>query len=98
MSNQIFRTIGAGILAGIALFLLPVFLLKIAVFFLLCKAAGRLLGFGGRWRERYANMSEEERLMFQQSHCHRGWHGGHPRHFRYGGPRGANPSGEQTEA
>lgn len=81
MATQIFKTVLAGILAGIALFMVPFFILKVLVFFLLIKAIFRLMGGGrgrGHWRYAYAhqykNMSEEERSAFMQKYGNRcGW-------------------------
>ncbi len=75
MTTQIFKTVFAGILAGIALFMLPFFLLRAAIFFLLIGAIFRLLG-GGRHRRfgrmnpafanRFQHMSDEEKATFKQ--------------------------------
>lgn len=76
MTTQILKTIAAGILAGIAVWMVPFFLLKILVFFLLIKAVFRLLGWRrGHWgRMRYAhthnyyNMNEQERKAFMEKY------------------------------
>ena len=49
MNNTLVRSILAGLLLGAALFILPFFLLRIALFFLLIGALFRLFG-GGRFR------------------------------------------------
>ena len=78
MTNQILRTVLAGILAGLALFMLPFFLLKVVLFFFILWAIGRLL-WGGpreRWR-RWAgmmNMTEEEKKAWMDRSG--GWHCG----------------------
>ncbi len=81
MTTQIFKTALAGILAGIALFMLPFFLLRVAIFFLIIGAIFRLLGgrrhskFGRRmhpaYAHRYQQMSEEEREVFKQKYGNR---------------------------
>ncbi len=80
MTTQIFKTVFAGILAGIALFMLPFFLLRAAIFFLLIGAIFRLLG-GGRHRRfghmrhayahRFQHMSEEERTAYKHRYGNR---------------------------
>lgn len=82
MFTQILKTAMAGILAGIALFMIPFFLLKVVVVIFLLSASFRLLG--GRRRRRfqhaYANhyhhMSEEERAKFRNEfhRCYGGYH------------------------
>src|SRR4051812_23894222 len=73
MAKEILKTVAAGILAGIALFMVPFFLFKVIVFFFLIKGIFRLLGGKRRWYGRgmhmayahkYQNMSEEERKLF----------------------------------
>jgi len=80
MTTQIFKTVLAGILAGVALFILPFFLLRAAIFFLLIGAIFRLLGARrhrrfGRMRYDYAHrfqhMSEEEKAAFHQRYANR---------------------------
>jgi len=79
MITQILKTIVAGILAGVALFMVPFFILKILIFFLLIKAVFRLLGWRRRsWRgmhPAYAhgcqNMTEEERKVFTEKYGQR---------------------------
>jgi hypothetical protein len=74
MTTQFFKTILAGILAGIALFMFPFVLLRVLFFFLIIGAIFRLLrgprqrGFRGRhyaFAQHYANMSEEEKTNFK---------------------------------
>ena len=82
MTKQIFKTVLAGILAGVLLFMMPFLILKVLIFFLLIKAIFRLMG-GGGWRHRrwhyayahkYHNMTEEERVAFNQKYGNRcGW-------------------------
>lgn len=68
MIKDFLKTLLAGVLLGSALFMLPFFIIKILIFFLLCKMAFRLLGFG-RHRRRFAyqfqNMSAEEKEAFK---------------------------------
>ncbi len=73
MTKQFLKTVLAGIMVGLALFMMPFFLLRIFLFFMLIAAAFRLLGFGRYRREmryafaqRYQNMSEDERKAFKQ--------------------------------
>ncbi|MEO6302186.1 MAG: hypothetical protein ABIP51_03330 [Bacteroidia bacterium] len=80
MITQILKTVLAGILAGVVLFMMPFIILKVLIFFLLIKAIFRLMGGGRRhhWRYAYAhkyqNMSEEERKAFTQKYGNRcGW-------------------------
>ncbi|MBA3679739.1 MAG: hypothetical protein H0W73_00910 [Bacteroidetes bacterium] len=81
MIKQILKTVLAGILAGVALFMMPFLLIKVLIFFLLIKAIFRLLGGRRRhhhWQYAYAhkykNMSEEERAAFTQKYGNRcGW-------------------------
>lgn len=76
MTKQFFKTILAGILAGVLIFMMPFLLLKVLVFFLLIKAIFRLMGGGRRhahWKYAYAhklqNMTEDERKAFMQDHA-----------------------------
>lgn len=76
MTSQIFKTILAGILAGIAVFMLPFFIIKVLVFFLLIKAVFRLLGGRRRyWRMHPAyahhcsNMTEDQRKEFMAKYA-----------------------------
>jgi hypothetical protein len=76
MTKQIFKVVFLGILGGLALFAIPFFLLKAVIFFLLFgffirRFAGRRRfgpGFafagGGPMKQRFQNMSEEERKAF----------------------------------
>jgi hypothetical protein len=71
MTTQIFKTVLAGILAGVALFMIPFFLIRILIFFLLVKAIFRLLGGRRRYWGRYPayayscrTMSEDDRKAF----------------------------------
>jgi hypothetical protein len=73
--TTILKTIAAGILAGAALFMIPFFLIKILIFFLLIKAVFRLLGWRRHhWRmhpayvNRCGNMTEEERKAFTEKY------------------------------
>ena len=71
MNNSIVKTVLAGLLAGVALFMIPFFLIKILLFVLLVKAIFRLLGFrrGGMhpaFAHKFQNMTEEERTAFMQ--------------------------------
>ncbi len=50
MTKQIFRVVLAGILAGLAIFIMPFLIIKTVIFFLLIGAIFRLVGGrGGRW-------------------------------------------------
>lgn len=81
MTKQILKTVLAGVLAGVALFMMPFIIIKVIFFFLLIKAVFRLMGGGRRhshWRyaysQKYQNMSEEERAAFMQKYGNRcGW-------------------------
>lgn len=71
MITQVLKTVLAGILAGVVLFMMPFIIIKVLIFFLLIKAIFRLMGGRrryGHWRYAYAhkyqNMSEEERKAF----------------------------------
>lgn len=90
MTNQILRTVLAGILAGLALFMLPFFLLKVVIFFAILWAIGRLLWGGHRkWRHwnygmhpafayKFQNMTEEEKKAWVEKFNHNnccGWDG-----------------------
>jgi hypothetical protein len=87
MTKHILKTILAGVLAGAALFIMPFFLIRILVFFLIIGAVIRLLG-GGRHRcggrrryafaEKFSNMTEEERAAFKQKMQDRCGHYGKP--------------------
>ena len=80
MTKEILKTVFAGILAGVALFMVPFFIIKVIIFFLLIKAIFRLLGgrrrWQGAWAHKYKIMSEDERKVFMEKYgkgCH-GWH------------------------
>ncbi len=75
MTKEIFKTVAAGILAGIVLFMIPFLLIKVIVFFLLIKAIFRLLGGRRRWHgmhpafaHKYQNMSEADRKAFMEKY------------------------------
>jgi hypothetical protein len=76
MTTQILRTVAAGVLAGIALFMVPFFLIKVLIFFLLIKAIFRLLGWRRRhwggmryaYAHKFQNMSEEDRKAFEEKY------------------------------
>jgi hypothetical protein len=69
MTKDFFKTVLAGILAGVALFMLPHFVIKILIILILIKLSFHLLGFG---RHRmchsfhYHNMSDEQKEAFKQ--------------------------------
>jgi len=70
----ILKTIAAGLLVGLAISLMPIFLLKFFAIIILFKAASRLLGFRGRrhcGHHRFKNMTEEERAAFMEKYAHR---------------------------
>lgn len=77
MTTQILKTVLAGVLAGLALFMLPFFLLRVVLFFMIIGAIFRLMGWGRHnrmrkeWMERYSHMSEEERAAFRSRFGHR---------------------------
>ena len=82
MTKQIFKTVFAGILAGVALFMMPFIIIKVLVFFLIIKAIFRLMGGGRRhahmryaYAHKFQNMSEEERSAFMQKYSNSccGW-------------------------
>jgi len=86
MIQQLLKTVLAGVLAGVALFMMPFIILKVLIFFLLIKAVFRLMGgkrrSHGRWQYAYAykfkNMSEEDRAAFIQKYGNRcGWNAKH---------------------
>ncbi len=85
MMKQFFKTVLAGILAGLALFILPFFLIRVFIFFLLLGAIFKLMGGrrrGMHYRYAYAhkfhNMSEEERKAFMSRYGN--YCGGYPMH------------------
>lgn len=47
------RPVLAGVLIAAAIFIAPFFLLKAALFIALIAGAAKLLGYGGRWRNRF---------------------------------------------
>lgn len=68
MTKEFLKTILAGILVGIALFIMPLFLVRLMIIFLLFKMAAHLLGFPG-FRKHHAhfhNMTEEQREAFRK--------------------------------
>ena len=77
MTTQILKTVLAGMLAGLALFLLPFFLLRVFIFCLIIGGIFRLMGWGRHnrmrreWMERYSHMSDEERAAFRSRFGHR---------------------------
>lgn len=76
MAKQIFKMILIGILAGVALFMMPFFLLKVLVFFLIIGAICRLWwggrrrgGWGGyhfAYADKIRNMNEEEYKAYKE--------------------------------
>ena len=94
MTKQILKTVFAGILAGVVLFMIPFIIIKVLIFFLLIKAIFRLMGGGRRhaqmryaYAQKFQNMSEEERSAFMQDKAK-----------HWGGNRcGWNSSCESTE-
>lgn len=75
MISQILKTVLAGVLAGVALFMMPFIIIKVLIFFLLIKAIFRLMGGRRRYRgwhyayaHKYKNMTEEERIAFRQKY------------------------------
>lgn len=72
--KQFFKTVLAGFLAGVALFVLPFFLVRVVVFFLLIGAIFKLMGGRRRGMHHYAfahhykNMSEEERANYMKNY------------------------------
>lgn len=99
MTKQIFKTVFAGILAGVAIFMMPFIIIKVLIFFLLIKAIFRLMGGGRRhaqmryaYAQKFQNMSEEERRAFMQDNA-KHWAGS-----RWGGNRCSwNSKCEPTE-
>ncbi len=74
MTTQIFKTILAGILAGIVLFILPFFLIRVFVIFLLIGAIFKLIGSSRRSRyfrmnpayaDHFQSMSDDERKAYK---------------------------------
>lgn len=99
MTKQIFKTVFAGILAGVALFMMPFVIIKVVIFFMLIKAIFRLMGGGRRhmhmryaYAHKFQNMSEEERNAFMHDNATR-WAGSR----RGGNKCGWNSKCEPTE-
>lgn len=69
MTKQILKTVLAGILFGTAMFMVPIFLIKVFAFFLLIKLAFNLLGFGrrNRFKQHFKNMSDEEKSAYMKN-------------------------------
>ncbi|MES1214440.1 MAG: hypothetical protein ABUT20_02895 [Bacteroidota bacterium] len=79
MTKQILKVIAAGMLAGVALFLMPFLLIRILVIFLIIRVIFRLVGGGRHWKRgqhghhfypafarRWQHMSEEEKKSFRE--------------------------------
>ena len=79
MTKQIIKVIAAGMLAGVALFLMPFMLIRLLAIFLIVRVIFRLLGGNRRqWNERHANhfypafarrwhhMNDEEKKSFRE--------------------------------
>ena len=79
MTTQILKVIAAGILGGIALFLMPFIILRILVIFLIIRLIFRLVGGKRHWKNgmharhfypafsrRWQHMSDEERKSFRE--------------------------------
>ena len=79
MTKELIKTIAAGMLAGIALFLMPFMLLRILAIFLIIRIIFRLTvgrrrwtnGYGARhfypaFARRWQHMSEEEKKSFRE--------------------------------
>jgi len=81
MTKQIFKTVLAGALAGVVLFMMPFIIIKVLIFFMLIKAIFRLMGGGRRhmhmryaYAHKFQNMSEEDRAAFMQKYGNKhGW-------------------------
>ncbi len=82
MKRTLFKPIVGGLIAGIALFLMPFFLLRIALFFLVVGTLFRIfvrrkfsgMGFGPNFADKIRAMSDEEYAAFKekfQGHCSR---------------------------
>jgi len=75
MVKEIFKTVTAGILVGLALYIMPVILVKILLIFILFKIAFRLMGFGWRHhahRHQYYNMTDEQKEAFKKKFASHG--------------------------
>ena len=79
MTKQILKVIAAGILAGIALFLMPFILLRIVAIFLIIRVMFRLLGGSRHWKARHGghhfypafarrwqHMNDDEKKSFRE--------------------------------
>lgn len=105
--KQIFKAVALGILIGAAFFVMPFFLLKLFLFFMIIGAIFRLV-WGGKHRrggwgpgykfamaDKIRNMSDEEYNTFknnvQQNHC-----GYHHYHMGYGNKKTQTPNTEST--
>jgi hypothetical protein len=76
MTKQILKVIAAGILAGIALFLMPFMLLRILAIFLIIRIIFRLIGGPRRWKgghhfypafaRRWQHMNDDEKKSFRE--------------------------------
>ena len=79
MTKQIIKVIAAGMLAGVALFLMPFMLIRLLAIFLIVRVIFRLLGGNRRqWKERHANhfypafarrwhhMNDEQKKSFRE--------------------------------
>ena len=83
MTTQIFKTVLAGMLAGIALFIFPFFLLRAILFFCLIGLIVRLVGGRKRFHFRdkhyafihqYDQMSDEEKAAYKAKYANRCGH------------------------
>ena len=104
MISQILKTVLAGILAGVAIFMMPFIIIKVLIFFLLIKAIFRLMGGGRRhhWRYAYAhkykNMTEEERTAFKQKYGNScGWNHRCGGAENYCGPEDCEPNDNKNK-
>lgn len=68
MTKQVLKVIAMGILAGTAIFIMPFFIVKLIVFFLITGLIFRLLGKGGHWRRGYG-IDRKKRYAFAKR-----WH------------------------
>jgi len=76
MTIQILKAITAGILAGIAIFLMPFIIIRVFIILLIIRLIFRLFGGGRRWRRgghhfypafsrRWEYMTDEEKKVFR---------------------------------
>jgi len=76
MTIQILKAITAGILAGIAIFLMPSIIIRVLIILLIIRLIFRLFGGGRRWRRgghhfypafsrRWEHMTDEEKKAFR---------------------------------